>query len=82
MASLQHLQDAICGRDMIDITLETVVSLFSIDLLTLIKWRHDWWRHHNKSRNLCVDYENAIFRRKSEYFRLNIDNFTMDLTIL
>ena len=30
-------------------------------LLTLIKWRHDWWRHHNNSRNWCVDYENAIF---------------------
>ena len=35
-----------------------------------------------KSRNLCVDYENAIFRQKSNYFRLNTDNFTMHLTIL
>ena len=34
------------------------------------------------SRNLCVDYENAIFRWKNEYFCLNTDNFTMDLTIL
>ena len=29
-----------------------------------IKRRDSWWRHHNKSRNLCVDYEIEIFAKK------------------
>ena len=35
---------------------------------SLMKWRHDWWRDDNKSRNLCVDYENAIFGYKAAIF--------------
>ena len=60
----------------------TTVLCLLTHLLTLIKWRHDWWHHHNKSCNLCVDYENAIFCYKSSYYRLNTDNFTVNLTIL
>ena len=40
----------------------TTVPCLLRHLLTLIKWRHNWWQHHNKSHNLCVDYKNAIFR--------------------
>ena len=34
----------------------TTIFCLLRQFLTLFKWRHDWWRHHNKSRNLCVDY--------------------------
>ena len=46
----------------------TAVLCLSRHLLALIKWRHDWWRHHNKSCNLCVDYQNAIFRKTATIF--------------
>ena len=40
----------------------TTVPCLWTHLLTLIKWRHRWWRHRKKSRNLCVDCEISIFR--------------------
>ena len=35
----------------------TTVPCSWIHLLTLIKWRHKWWRHRRKLRNPCVDCE-------------------------
>ena len=29
--------------------------------LTEMKWRHNWWRYHYKTHNLCVDSEISIF---------------------
>ena len=43
-------------------------SFFLRHHLTLVKWCHDWWRHHNKSRNLCVDYEMQFFAKKATIF--------------
>ena len=40
----------------------TTVPCLWTHLLTLIKWRHRWWRHRKKSCNLCVDCEISIFR--------------------
>ena len=42
----------------------TTVLCLLTHLLTLIKWRHDWWRHHNKSHNLCVDTKTQFFAKK------------------
>ena len=40
----------------------TTVPFLQTHLLTLIMWRHMWWRHRKKSRNLCVDCKISIFR--------------------
>ena len=50
--------------------------------MTLIDWDQIKQMFHQYGMSFNMDYENAIFRRKSEYFCLNTDNFTMDLTIL